>query len=196
MGGVFRTPYLEIRVMIDIAVKGVKKAFEIDKQILDGLTFDINEGERVGLLGKNGAGKTTLFKIIIGELEADEGEVVLGTFKRIVLISQIPQYPPDYTTEDVLKSAHARLYEIQDRLDELNRRMSDGVYVDAKEYDKLLAEFEAQGGYDMDVERVKVANGLDISPNMRSQLFSSLSGGDKTRVNLQGCTDKNRYPAP
>lgn len=170
--------------MIDIAVKGVKKAFEIDKQILDGLTFDINEGERVGLLGKNGAGKTTLFKIIIGELEADEGEAVLGTGKRIGLISQIPQYPPDYTTEDVLKSAHARLYEIQDRLDELNRRMSDGVYVDAKEYDKLLAEFEAQGGYDMDVERVKVANGLDISPNMRSQLFSSLSGGEKTRVNL------------
>ena len=170
--------------MIDIAVKGVKKAFEIDKQILAGLTFDVNEGERVGLLGKNGAGKTTLFKIIIGELEADEGEVVLGTDKRIGLISQILEYPPDYTTEDVLKSAHARLYVIQDKLDELNKRMSDGVYVDAKAYDALLTEFEALGGYEMDVERVKVANGLDISANMRSQLFSSLSGGEKTRVNL------------
>ena len=58
--------------------------------------------------------------------------------------------------------------------------------MDAKEYDKLLAEFEAQGGYDMDVERVKVANGLDISPNMRSQLFQASAAVKRPELTLQG----------
>jgi ATPase subunit of ABC transporter with duplicated ATPase domains len=170
--------------MIDIAGKGVKKSFEADKEILSGLTFDIYEGERVGLLGKNGAGKTTLLKIIAGELEADEGEVVIGAGRRVGLMSQIPAYPDGYTAEDVLKAAQARQHAIRARLDVLNRRMEDGIYVDSREYDALTAEFEALGGYDMETERDKVANGLGLSQEMRAQLFSSLSGGEQTRVNL------------
>ena len=69
--------------MIDIAVKGVTKAFEIDKKILDGLSFEVNSGERVGLLGKNGAGKTTLFRLIVGELEPDEGP--LSSLAQLIL---------------------------------------------------------------------------------------------------------------
>jgi ATPase subunit of ABC transporter with duplicated ATPase domains len=165
--------------MIDIAVKGIVKAFEIDKNILDGLTFDINEGEHVGLLGKNGAGKTTLFRIIAGEIEADEGEVVIGTGKKTGLISQIPVYPEDFTTEDVLKTAHRRQYEIKDEMERLERLMCESAGVDAGAYDKLTLEFESLGGYEIEYERNKVANGLDIPPAMRTQLFSSLSGGKR-----------------
>ena len=55
--------------MIDISVTGLIKSFDLEKKILDGITFQIDTGERVGLLGKNGAGKTTLFRILTGELD-------------------------------------------------------------------------------------------------------------------------------
>ena len=61
--------------MIDISISNLSKEFEVGKKILDGLTFQVDQGERVGLLGKNGAGKTTLFKVLTGELDWDEGEV-------------------------------------------------------------------------------------------------------------------------
>ena len=59
--------------MIEIQVNSLVKSFEVGKNVLDGLTFQVDQGERVGLLGKNGAGKTTLFKILTGELDYDEG---------------------------------------------------------------------------------------------------------------------------
>ena len=59
--------------MIDISIQGLVKAFEVDKNILDGLTFEVHAGERVGILGKNGSGKTTLFRILTGEINYDEG---------------------------------------------------------------------------------------------------------------------------
>ncbi|HHU05592.1 MAG TPA: ABC-F family ATP-binding cassette domain-containing protein [Clostridiales bacterium] len=172
--------------MADIALKGLVKAFEQDKNILNGLNFEVFEGERVGLLGKNGAGKTTVFRLIAGEIEPDEGTVYVAPGKRVGLISQIPVYPPDYTTEDVLRTAHARLDRISARMKELEKEMAEGPADDKllAEYDSLLARFEAYGGYDADTDINKVAAGLEISENMRAQLFMSLSGGEKTRVNL------------
>ena len=79
--------------MIDISVSGLVKSFDLEKKILDGLTFQIDSGERVGLLGKNGSGKSTLFKILTGEMDYDEGEVMIAPGHRLGLISQIPDYP-------------------------------------------------------------------------------------------------------
>ncbi|MBQ3257423.1 MAG: ABC-F family ATP-binding cassette domain-containing protein [Oscillospiraceae bacterium] len=171
--------------MIDISVQGLVKSFEQDKNILDGLSFEINNGERVGILGRNGCGKTTLFRILTGELHPDEGSVSIFRGKRLGLISQIPVYPPDWTTEDVLRDAHKRLYAMQDRMNELAEMMAydDSPQVLA-EYDRLSADFQRLGGYDMDREINRVANGLEIPMSMRMQLFDSLSGGEKTRVNL------------
>ena len=171
--------------MIDISVSSLVKSFEIGNNILDGLTFTVYSGERVGILGHNGCGKTTLFRILTGELDYDEGEIMICPGKRLGLISQIPVYPDGWTTEDVLKDAHRRLYAISRRIDELTAEMErNGGEALLREYDRLSDDFRRLGGYDMDTERNKVANGLDIDADMRARPFALLSGGEKTRVNL------------
>ncbi|WP_130871144.1 ABC-F family ATP-binding cassette domain-containing protein [Intestinimonas massiliensis (ex Afouda et al. 2020)] len=171
--------------MIDIAVSNLSKEFEVGKKILDGFTFQVDQGERVGLLGKNGAGKTTLFKMLTGELDWDEGEIHIAPGKGLGLISQIPVYPPEYTVEDVLQTAFQRLHDMEKEMEELTERMAgDSDPALLRRYDALTAAFEAGGGYDTTTPLNKVCNGLEISQDMRNQLFSSLSGGEKTRVNL------------
>ena len=94
-------------------------------------------------------------------------------------------YPENYTTEDVLKTAHERVYAIGRRMEALSAEMERGAdNTLLREYDRLSADFERLGGYDVDYERNRVANGLDIPAPMRARLFSQLSGGEKTRVNL------------
>ena len=171
--------------MIDVQVNSLVKSFEIGSNVLDGLSFTVNSGERVGILGQNGCGKTTLFRIMVGELYPDEGFVSTAPGKRIGLISQIPVYPEDWTTEDVLRDAHRRLYAISRRIDELTQLMEeDQSPALLREYDRLSDDFRRLGGYSMETDRNRVANGLQIPAAMRAQLFSSLSGGEKTRVNL------------
>ncbi len=172
--------------MIEIQVDRLVKSFEVGHNVLDGLTFQIDQGERVGLLGRNGAGKTTLFKILTGELDYDEGQVTVAQGRRVGLISQIPVYPAGYTVEDVLRSAFARLHALAEEMESLAARMAAGESDERilKRYGALSEKFEVFGGYDTDVAVNKIARGLSISDEMRRQLFDSLSGGEKTRVNL------------
>lgn len=172
--------------MIEISVSGLKKSFEIGSNILDGVTFQVETGERVGLLGRNGAGKSTLFKILTGELDWDEGEVVVAKNRRVGLISQIPVYPAGYTVEDVLLTAFARHQKLAEEMAALTAAMAAGDASEAtlRRYGELSARFEGLGGYDTETAVNKVTAGLGISGDMRGQLFASLSGGEKTRVNL------------
>jgi len=172
--------------MIDLSVSGLVKSFDLEKNILDGLTFQIERGERVGLLGKNGAGKTTLFRILTGELRADEGDVVFAPGRRVGLISQIPVYPDGYTVEDVLQSAFERTRHMADEMAALGEKMANGDESEEtlRRYGELSAKFEGLGGYDTETAVNKVANGLSLDADMRTRLFDTLSGGEKTRVNL------------
>ncbi len=171
--------------MIDISVSGIVKAFEEENNILEGLSFDITEGEHVGLIGKNGAGKTTLFRLIAGELEPDEGDIVIPAGKRVGVVSQIPKYPPEFTAEDVLKTAHERIYRMKAQMEELEKKLeADASDEVLRQYDRVSNEFLRNDGYELERLRNTVANGLEIPQSQREQLFSSLSGGEKTRINL------------
>ena len=171
--------------MVDISVKDLNKFFVIGENLLNGLSFEIQEGERVAILGRNGCGKTTLFNILTGQMDYDGGEVYVNPNKRLGLISQIPRFPAAYTVEDVLRSAYAALLKVRRQMELLEHRMASGATSEQlREYDALTNRFQSGGGYLMDVEVDKICNGLGISAEQRNQLFDSLSGGEKTRVNL------------
>ncbi len=177
--------------MIDISVSKLNKFFG-EHHVLKDLSFDISHGERVGLLGDNGSGKTTLFKILAGELDYDSGEVVIPPSLRISVISQIPRFPHGTTVEEVLKSAFAGVFEISEKLRSLEELMQTSPTDELlRRYDNLMAEYERLGGYDTDTEVNKICNGLGISAAMREQLFSSLSGGEQTRISLATAILKN-----
>ena len=172
--------------MIDISVKNLVKSFEIGDNLLDGITFDVNEGECVGIMGRNGCGKTTLFRILTGEIGYDEGEIMIAPGKKLGLISQIPHYPAHYSVEDVLRTAFSALVSDQKKMTQLEQQMAsrEPTAQELAEYDRLSTRFSSGGGYEMDVQTDKVCNGLGIPAAMRGQEFDRLSGGEKTRVNL------------
>ncbi len=172
--------------MIDLSVQKIRIAFEKGNDILKGVSFDITAGEHVGVLGRNGAGKTTLFRIISGELESDEGVVVTPPGKRVGVLSQIPVYPEDYTGEDVLRQAQRRIQRMGRQMEELEEKMAAGDS-DAdtlRAYDRLSAEFQRLGGWELERFRDTVANGLGIPRRQREQMYAQLSGGERTRLNL------------
>ena len=113
--------------MVDISVKDLNKFFVIGENLLNGLSFEIQEGERVAILGRNGCGKTTLFNILTGQMDYDGGEVYVNPNKRLGLISQIPRFPAAYTVEDVLRSAYAALLKVRRQMELLEHRMASGA---------------------------------------------------------------------
>ena len=171
--------------MVDISVHNLTKFFVIGENLLEGLSFEIQEGECVAILGRNGCGKTTLFNILTGQMDYDDGEVFVNPNKKLGLISQIPRFPYGYTVEDVLRSAFSAVMAAKRKMESMEAEMADGATEEQlHEYDALVNRFQSGGGYEMDVEVDKICNGLGITSEQRRQEFDSLSGGEKTRVNL------------
>ena len=171
--------------MVDIQVKNLTKFFVIGENLLEDVSFEVQEGECVAILGRNGCGKTTLFKILTGQMDYDAGQVYINPNKRIGLISQIPVFPEGYCVEDVLRAAFVPLIRTKAKMEQLEEAMVAGATAEQlREYDALCNRFQSGGGYDMDVEADKICNGLGITQDQRRQIFDSLSGGEKTRVNL------------
>lgn len=177
--------------MIDISVSKLNKFFG-DNHILRDLTFNIQSGERVGLLGDNGSGKTTLFKILSGELDYDSGDVMIRKGCETAVVSQIPEYPAGYTVCDVLHTAFSRIQSISEKMRDTEELMkTDSSPETLRSYDELSHEFERLGGYRVETEISKTCNGLGIPQDMMSRSFDSLSGGEKTRISIACALLKN-----
>jgi len=170
--------------MAEIVLNDIHKYYG-DNHILKGVSMEIYEGSVVGLIGRNGAGKTTLFKIISGTESYEKGELFIAKGRRVGVLDQIPEYGTDTTVYQVLDSAFSEIYELRDRLQNLEKQMAENNSQDlVRTYGLLQQEYEIRGGYTIETSINRVCNGIGIDKDMQSRLFNELSGGEKTRVNL------------
>ena len=169
--------------MAEISVQELHKYFG-EHHVLKGLSFDLQLGERASIVGPNGCGKSTLLKILAGLEDYDKGVVVINKGARLGLLEQLPVYDPDTTVKEVLWQAFAYLEGMAEEMRRMEALMADGQTVDLNRYSRLQTAFEDGGGYDLQVAYDRMTGGLKIDPAMQARPFMSLSGGEKTRVNL------------
>lgn len=153
------------------------------QDVLQNVTFRVNKGDRVGIVGPNGSGKSTLFKIILGEISTDSGDLVIENNPRIGWTRQNPEADhPDETLLEYSMRGIPGLSEIESEMRELELDLGDEVKL--KRYGELQTKFEHLGGYDIET-RVKIAlGGLGFETADFSKTFNSFSGGWRMRAEL------------
>ncbi len=170
-----------------LACQNVSKAFGTE-EILKKISFHIEENEKLAIVGINGAGKSTLLKILIGELLADEGEVIIAKHASIGYLAQYQDVSLDTTIYEEVLSAKSDLIEQEKEIRALEEQMKQvsGDALDAlmEHYHASLKEFEDRGGYYYKNEIAGILRGLGFSEDMFDRRLSELSGGQKTRVAL------------
>ncbi|MEG0639877.1 MAG: ABC-F family ATP-binding cassette domain-containing protein [Clostridia bacterium] len=175
--------------MILISVQNVQKSFGTH-EVLQDVSFSLQKGEKMGLVGVNGCGKTTLLKMITGEMQPDGGMIHKGKDLRIGYLAQVDDIALTDTVwgallrvfEEVI-GMEARLRELESELavhsgnEELTLRLSG-------EYQRLTERFSQAEGYAYEGEMLGVLGGLGLKPEMSDRLVSTLSGGERTRLSL------------
>ncbi len=171
-----------------LQVSNVSKSFG-DHLIFERVSFTLNRGERVGLVGPNGCGKTTLLKIVLGELAPDTGSAWLSPADlRPGYLAQALEYAPDQSVGQVMKAAIAGLTKAERHLESLSARMASAHGQELQqlmaEYDRALATFERLGGYAVESQAEAILDGLDLRDLDQDTPVDLLSGGQKTRLGL------------
>ena len=156
------------------------------RDLLDKVSFRINEGDKIAFIGNNGAGKSTLFRIIRGTLTPKEGKIIRHGNTIVGFLSQNME-EQDFNGK-TLKPV--RLSEKEQEKTVLETELSTvdpespEYKVKSDEYSKVLAEFEAMGGYDFDFRMKDALAGLDLADLSEDRDLTTLSGGEKMRVCL------------
>ncbi|MCQ2080210.1 MAG: ABC-F family ATP-binding cassette domain-containing protein [Lachnospiraceae bacterium] len=168
-------------------VQNISKAFN-EKQILDSVSFHIEDNDKVALIGINGAGKTTLLRIITGEYEPDEGIISLSRDKNIGYLSQEATVDSNNTIYEELLDARKDLVLIEEKLRSMEDKMSSltGRELDdlMNSYTSLSHSFEISGGFSYKSEINGLLKGLGFDSSDIDRSINTLSGGQKTRVAL------------
>jgi len=173
--------------MIICSVQNASKNYG-GNQLFEDITFEINDGERIGIVGTNGSGKTTILKLIAKVEHLDNGAIHLKKGLRIGYLAQIPSFDKGMKVEEVLGKAFENLHQLEKRMKVLETKMVEEVAEEKRnkllvEYGMIQEEFLRLGRYEIDSEITKIANGLGIS-DLLKQDFNLLSGGEQTKVGL------------
>lgn len=170
-----------------LSCQGISKSFA-EKVILEDASFHIEEREKAALIGNNGAGKTTLLRIIMEEIHADAGQVVLAKDKRIGYLAQYQDVQGHLSVYEELLSTKQYIIDMEERLRamEVQMKNASGEELDRlmNSYTRLTHEFELENGYAYKSELMGVLNGLGFTEEDFTKQVATLSGGQKTRVAL------------
>jgi ATP-binding cassette subfamily F protein 3 len=171
-----------------LQVSNLSKAYG-DDVVLEDVSFVVNPGERVGLVGPNGCGKTTLLRIIVGQEQPDRGFVRFSPADVTVgYLAQALEFEPGATVGDVMRQAVEGLHEAGRQVEALAQQMAitqgDGLACLMDEYADALARFEAAGGYAVHHDMDALLAGLGLEAVDQATPVTILSGGQKTRLGL------------
>lgn len=170
-----------------LSVNNIHKSFQ-EISVLDSVSFHIEEYEKAAVVGINGAGKTTLLRIIMGELDADEGNVILSKGKSIGYLAQQQTVSSENTIYDELLSVKQNLIDLESQMRSTELAMKSTTEPELsglmETYSRLMHDFESGGGYAYKSELVGVLKGLGFEESEFSKPINTLSGGQKTRVAL------------
>jgi ATP-binding cassette subfamily F protein 3 len=156
--------------------------------VLDGATLAVDPAEKIGLVGRNGSGKTTLMRVMLGQLDPDQGSRQLQRGARVGYLSQDPSFEPGDTVRDAAERAFAELHELHVQINQVYEEMAhaEGETLDRlmKRQARLEADMQAAGGYAIDHRIDAMLHGLGFRDPQFGLTVEQLSGGQKNRLGL------------
>lgn len=170
-----------------LSCQSICKSFG-EKVILQDASFHIEEREKAALIGNNGAGKTTLLRIIMEEISADSGQVIIAKDKKIGYLAQYQDIHGHHTIYEELMTTKQYILDMEDKIRSLEQEMKyvagDKLESLMNSYTRLTHQFELENGYAYKSEIVGVLKGLGFEEEDYGKQIENLSGGQKTRVAL------------
>ena len=164
-----------------VKINQVSKSYS-GKEILNKVTLEINDNNKIAIIGNNGTGKSTLLKILAGKEMPDEGTIENPEEKRVLYLPQeIHIKKSDISIEEYIKE-ELGILQIEKRMKELEDDLNQEDKID--EFCELQQQYIDLNGYDIDYQLEEILNGLGISKEYKQKTIKQLSGGQKSKVSL------------
>lgn len=171
--------------MIVLSASNITKVYGTDV-IIKGVDFHVNNGDRIGLVGRNGAGKTTLLNMITGQLKPDDGQIFLSAGVRMGYLKQRDNFDPENTVMGEIQKVFRHVMQLEEEIDrtadQISKNPGDEGLI--HKLDRLHREFEDCGGYTYKSEATGILTSMAFGPETHQKKIKTLSGGEKTRLAL------------